>query len=213
MANTDSGICDDVAQYYSAKIAEHGLTARGVDWNGEESQELRFAQLIKLIGGRGYFSINDLGCGYGALLSYLKARFHDFSYSGCDISADMIAAANRFHASRAGQARFTVARKPDGLADYCIASGIFNVRVGRSDGVWSDYLIATLDMLHRYSRRGFAFNCLTSYSDTEKMRPDLYYADPCWLFDHCKRTYSRNVALLHDYGLYEFTILVRKAHE
>jgi len=30
------------------------------------------------------------------------------------------------------------------------------------------------------------------------------------LFDYCKRTYSRDVALLHDYGLYEFTILVRK---
>ena len=42
------------------------------------------------------------------------------------------------------------------------------------------------------------------------MRPDLYYADPCELFDRCKRRYSRNVALLHDYDLYEFTILVRK---
>jgi hypothetical protein len=42
------------------------------------------------------------------------------------------------------------------------------------------------------------------------MRPDLYYGDPCALFDHCKRRYARNVAVLHDYGLYEFTILVRK---
>jgi hypothetical protein len=42
------------------------------------------------------------------------------------------------------------------------------------------------------------------------MRPDLYYADPRAIFDHCKRTFSRWVALLHDYGLYEFTILVRK---
>ncbi|KAQ37574.1 hypothetical protein AJ39_03274, partial [Mycobacterium tuberculosis MD14844] len=61
------------------------------------------------------------------------------------------------------------------------------------------------------SRRGFSFNCLTSYSDASKMRDDLYYADPCALFDLCKRRYSKSVALLHDYGLYEFTILVRKA--
>jgi hypothetical protein len=58
---------------------------------------------------------------------------------------------------------------------------------------------------------GFAFNCLTSYSDAERKRDYLYYADPCALFDLCKRRYSRNVALLHDYGLYEFTLLVRKA--
>ncbi|MGR9969871.1 hypothetical protein ACUOIB_23760, partial [Escherichia coli] len=68
----------------------------------------------------------------------------------------------------------------------------------------------TLDSLDRFSRRGFSFNCLTSYSDEDRKRDYLYYADPCQLFDLCKRRYSRQVALLHDYGLYEFTILVRK---
>ena len=48
------------------------------------------------------------------------------------------------------------------------------------------------------------------YADAERKRPDLYYADPLALFDHCKRRYSREVALLHDYGLYEFTMIVRK---
>jgi len=43
------------------------------------------------------------------------------------------------------------------------------------------------------------------------MRDYLYYGDPCFYFDLCKRSYSRQVALMHDYGLYEFTLLVRKA--
>jgi len=38
----------------------------------------------------------------------------------------------------------------------------------------------------------------------------LYYADPIFLFEHCRRTFSRFVSLIHDYPLYEFTILVRK---
>lgn len=42
------------------------------------------------------------------------------------------------------------------------------------------------------------------------MRDYLYYADPCAVFDYCKRHYSRNVALLYDYQQYEFTSLVRK---
>ena len=109
------------------------------------------------------------------------------------------------------QALFVLSSQPDGAADYGVASGIFNVRLGRSDAEWRAYLEATLDNLDRTSRLGFSFNCLTSYSDAEKMRDYLYYADPCALFDLCKRRYSRNVALLHDYGLYEFTILVRKA--
>jgi hypothetical protein len=38
---------------------------------------------------------------------------------------------------------------------------------------------------------------------------DLYYGDPLFFFDHCKRTFSRTVTLLHDYPLYEWTIHVR----
>jgi hypothetical protein len=109
------------------------------------------------------------------------------------------------------QARFISSSKPDQIADYGIASGIFNVRLGRNDAEWSQYLQLTLDLINETSRDGFAFNCLTSYSDKDKMRNYLYYADPCQLFDLCKRRYSRQVSLLHDYGLYEFTILVRKA--
>ena len=77
------------------------------------------------------------------------------------------------------------------MADYGIASGIFNVRLERSDVEWRDYLETTLNVLDRTSHLGFAFNCLTSYSDTDKMRDYLYYADPCALFDLCKRRYSR----------------------
>jgi hypothetical protein len=68
----------------------------------------------------------------------------------------------------------------------------------------------TIADLAALGTRGFAFNALTLYSDVEKRRPDLHYADPLELFDHCKRTYSRFVTLLHDYPLYEFTILVRR---
>ncbi len=107
-------------------------------------------------------------------------------------------------------ARFIESSEPDAVADYSVASGIFNVRMDRSDSEWLAYLENTLDILDRTSRLGFAFNCLTSYSDEDKKREDLYYADPCRLFDLCKRRYSRHVALLHDYGLYEFTLLVRK---
>lgn len=198
-----------VADYYSARLAEHGQTARGVDWNGEESQNLRFEQLAKILPAAASFSINDVGCGYGALVDYLKARGQDFSYAGNDVSEAMVTAAAQRHAGDA-RVRFTSGAAPATAADYGVASGIFNVRQSHGDAEWLDYIHATLDMLDATSRRGFAFNCLTAYSDAERMRSYLYYADPCALFDHCKRRYSRQVALLHDYGLYEFTILVRK---
>ena len=52
-------------------------------------------------------------------------------------------------------------------------------------------MVDTIDRLAALSTRGFAFNMLTSYSDPEYMRDDLYYGDPRFFFDHCKRRHSR----------------------
>ncbi|NOU40016.1 MAG: class I SAM-dependent methyltransferase [Methylotenera sp.] len=209
MQNNKTDLLTEVAEYYTTKLAEYGETPRGVDWNGEESQALRFEQLCKIIATSSHFSINDLGCGYGALYDLLTNKYEGFSYFGIDVSESMIRTAEQRYINKP-QAHFVLSSKPDRVSDYGVASGIFNVRMGRSDDEWRSYLEATLDVLDGTSRLGFAFNCLTSYSDTDKMRDYLYYADPCVLFELCKRRYSRNVALLHDYGLYEFTILVRK---
>lgn len=203
------GILDEVASYYSGKLAEFGKKPRGVDWNSEQSQFLRFEQLARIIESESAFSVNDLGCGYGALYDYLARQGQAFDYTGIDVSEDMVeAASSRYR--QVGNARFLVSGEPAGMADYGIASGIFNVRQTRDDETWRAYIETTLDALDKTSRLGFSFNCLTRYSEAEKMRDYLYYADPCTLFDHCKRRYSVDVALLHDYGLYEFTILVRK---
>lgn len=210
MQDRRTDLLAEVADYYSEKLAQHGQSPRGVDWNGEESQKLRFEQLCKIIDGRTQFSLNDLGCGYGALNDFLGGRYSGFSYSGIDVSESMIRSAEQRHQGKS-QARFVLASEPDAVADFGVVSGIFNVRLGRSDAEWRAYLEMTLDILDRTSRLGFSFNCLTSYSDSDKKRDYLYYADPCAMFDLCKRRYSRNVALLHDYGLYEFTILVRKS--
>jgi SAM-dependent methyltransferase len=204
-----SDLITDIANYYTAKLVEHGTTPRGVDWNGEESQVLRFQQLCRVINAADSFSINDLGCGYGALLDYLKSCFSTFNYRGFDISFSMIEAARRSHLNHASTC-FVLGGEPDSLADYSLASGIFNVRLHHTDEAWQTYIEATLDKMHQTSRIGFAFNCLTKYSHDDKKRDYLYYADPCWLFQLCKQKYAQNVALFHDYGLYEFTIIVRK---
>ncbi|MBA3580923.1 MAG: class I SAM-dependent methyltransferase [Gammaproteobacteria bacterium] len=209
MQKTQIDLLAEIADYYSTKFTQHGETPCGVDWNGEESQTLRFAQLCKIIDATHPFSINDLGCGYGALYDYLACKYQHFSYSGIDVSDSMIQAAEQRYKNKSN-ARFVLSGNPDEIADYGIASGIFNVRLERPDNEWRSYLEDTLDVLDKTSRIGFSFNCLTSYSDKNKMRDYLYYADPCIIFDFCKRRYSRNVALLHDYELYEFTILVRK---
>lgn len=199
----------EIAHYYTSKLEEFGETPWGVDWNGDVGQKLRFEQLCKLIDTSRPFSINDLGCGYGALYDFLATQTLNFSYCGIDVSENMRKAAEQRYRQKSN-VRFVRSGQPDQCSDYGVASGIFNIRLRRSADEWKSYVGMTLDSLDRTSRLGFSFNCLTSYSDADRMRDYLYYANPGEMFDFCKRRYSRHVSLLHDYGLYEFTILVRK---
>jgi SAM-dependent methyltransferase len=199
----------EVAEYYSDMLTEHGESPRGVDWNSEESQILRFEQVSKLFESKNQFSVNDVGCGYGAFYDFLVERYKLSCYYGNDVSNKMIEAARLRYKGNV-EAHFNVSSELNNIADFSVASGIFNVRLERLDHEWKSYLEETLDMIDQKSRFGFAFNCLSSYSDLAKQREYLYYADPCVIFQMCKKRYSRNVALLHDYGLYEFTILVKK---
>jgi SAM-dependent methyltransferase len=201
-----SELDDGVRRYYAAKFAAHGPTASGVDWNSEASQVLRFRQLLRIADGLESFSLVDFGCGYGALADYLDRVGVDCSYAGYDLSLPMIEHARMSHRTRT----FTAQREQISPADVSVASGIFNVKQDVPNDIWSEHALQTIDDLASLGVRGFAFNMLTSYADAERKRSDLYYADPREIFDHCQQHHSRNVAILHDYGLYEFTVLVRR---
>jgi SAM-dependent methyltransferase len=207
-AMTFDNILAQVDAYYTQKIKSHGATASGVDWNSPESQTLRFEQILKVCGQETSFSINDYGCGYGALADYLAQRKLEGPYCGFDISTEMISAAQELHKGMT-HCRFVPSATDLPVADYTVASGIFNVRLENSSDEWDNYILHTLHQMASVSKRGFSFNALTKYSDADKMRDYLHYTDPLALFDYCKRHFSRFVALLHDYPLYEFTLLVR----
>ncbi len=193
-------------RYYTDKIEQHGPTPAGVDWESRAAQELRFAQLINVCDVSRPFSINDYGCGYGALLDHLEAAGLEVDYRGFDVSERMLEHARERHPGR----EWVEAAEQLRPAEFTVASGLFNLKLDVDDSEWRDYVVETIAALDALSERGFAFNMLTSYSDPPLMRPDLYYGDPLFFFDHCKRRFARNVALLHDYDLYEFTIIVRK---
>jgi SAM-dependent methyltransferase len=197
-----------VARYYAEKLGAHGTTPRGVDWSSDDSQQLRFTQLLRMLeGDAGEPTVLDYGCGYGALAHRLIAAGKPFHYVGFDVCTPMVAQARVD--VRDPRCSFTDSEIGLPVSDYTVASGIFNVRLDASEAHWRSHVIATLATLARQSRKGFAFNMLTRYADREKLQDYLYYADPGEYFKLCKESHSRNVALLHDYDLYEFTVLVK----
>lgn len=197
-----------VTAHYEQALATHGPTARGVDWNDEAGQLLRHRQFLRLIEHDPEASILDLGCGYGDFLPFLRAHGHRGRYIGLDVAPAMVEAARRLHGEGLDRAFFLGAESSE-PADYAIASGILNVIRGADPLAWQSYVDGVIECLARSSRRGFAFNMLSLNSDPERRRADLHYADPAVMLAAMITRHGRHAAVLQDYGLWEFTLLVR----
>lgn len=193
--------------YYQESFASHGATPAGVGWKDARSQRLRFEKLAYLLTPRPErpVTVNDFGCGYAALFDYLDSLYgvQLARYFGYDVDQAMLDAAHTRTDSRATLIR---AREITQEADYSFVSGTFNVKGGASNEAWSRYVERSVAQLAMRSRIGFAFNLMSTYVDFTK--PDLFYADPAHFFGFCKSRISRYVTLLHDYPLYECTLVV-----
>jgi SAM-dependent methyltransferase len=201
----------DVERYYTQKVLMYGATAPGVDWTCRPTQELRFVQLLKLCDFRLPFSLNDVGCGYGALLSFLAKRHRGakVDYLGTDLSQAMI---DQVKPSRRPsiRSRFVVASSIPRVADYSVASGIFNVRLQQSTACWTLFVEQMLTAMHAASRLGFAVNFLAPVGSGMQDIPELYRTSPEVWMHYCERQFNAKVELARDYGMCEFTLLVRR---
>lgn len=199
-----------IHEYFKNKLEIHGTTAQGADWNSKIAQEIRFKQLSRVIDKSMAFSILDFGCGYGALADYLNVQDFRFeNFYGYDILESMVQEAYKLHPDT-GKYFFSTNFVDFPQVDYCIASGVFNIKLDFSYRGWTEYVLECLNQMNQLAIKGISVNFLTKYSDPDRMSSRLYYADPNFMFDYCKTHFSKNVALLHDYRLYDFTILVKK---
>jgi SAM-dependent methyltransferase len=207
-------ICSDVDNYYTARVKRHGATPLGVDWSCQATQALRFVQLLKLCDFSAAFSLNDVGCGYGALVPFLAARHAgcEIDYLGIDLSRAMIGRARRRFAGP--QCRFAVSAKSPRIADYTVASGVMNVNVGYSRQDWEMFIESMLRQMHETSRRGLAVNFMIADSepgaDDHSDRMRLYKTIPEPWIRFCQAELKCSVELVNNYGMKEFTLLVRR---
>lgn len=203
---TQPAIHAAVAAYYAARLAEHGPSARGVDWASQESQELRFANLLEGIAWTDSPTVLDYGCGYGALSGYLDRRGVVCRYQGYDLVPGMVEAARTLHPCR----EFTSSEDVLTPADVVIASGIFNVKRDTPVADWERYVEETLARLWSLTRRSLSFNLLPPASPAHLARPHLYYADPAATVDRCQQLTDGTVTLREGYGLWEYTVTISR---
>lgn len=200
-----------VEAYYTGKLTEYGATPLGVDWSCQATQWLRFVQLLRLCSFDTPVSLNDLGCGYGELATFLHQHYPQATvdYLGTDLSPAMVRRARRRHRGDSAT-RFGVGRTCRRPADYSVASGIMNVMLGYPVPLWEDFVRNILLDMHRHSRRGFAVNFCVSRR-AELQADELYCSDPEPWVRYCEAELGCSVEVVSNYGLPEYTLLIRRA--
>ncbi|MCJ7764330.1 MAG: class I SAM-dependent methyltransferase [Thiovulaceae bacterium] len=142
----------DNSKYYNEVVQRHGVTARGVHWNSQETQYKRFEILLEMIDLSGEESVVDVGCGFADLYLYMqKKSTMPRSYVGLEIMETMVdEARKRVDCEiRVCDALFD----PLPQADYYICSGAMNI-------LTRDETRLFIRRCFEASRRGFVFNIL-----------------------------------------------------
>src|SRR3989304_3245510 len=116
-----SSFLHPVKTHYQSCRDKHGATPQGVDWKDYEAQYMRFRALARLFDSG---TVNDWGCGYGAFY-----KFCGPGYTGYDIVPQTLE-----------HGRFILSDRPTELADYTVASGLFNVKLAIPHTEWVSYL-------------------------------------------------------------------------
>jgi SAM-dependent methyltransferase len=199
-----------IADYYTSKVKRFGCTPFGVDWTCIATQEMRFVQLLKLCNLSLPFTMNDLGCGYGAMVGFLQRQYSacNIDYLGVDLSKEMVRRARR-QWRRVERVRFVEGYHSPRTADYSVASGIFNVRQAESHDSWEAFIRETLQHLAATSSRGFAVNFVEAFPCGERGVPGLYTTTPEPWIGFCVDHIGADVEVIEGYGMREFSLLVR----
>ncbi len=180
---------------YHRSASDYPNDYRGVKWESEALQLLRFKILCEISPLLFSSSILDVGSGLGHLVDYLTNQNYTGQYKGIDICAQMVQLAKKRYPIFTFENNDLDSIKNNSF-DFVLASGIF---------AFVDYTQSQLIIQKLYSKanKGIAFNCLSVYESDKKK--GLFYCNPNDIFDICKRL-TPYVTLRHDYLENDFTI-------
>ena len=181
-----------VADEYNSRFIKYGAQPKSSLWFSEQRQILRFDLIIDCIKRNPlprYFSVNDIGCGYGGFLQRLQDNFSNdrFSYAGFDLAKSPIAYCERKYAKKG--TRFYLIGTPLEMADYSVMSGTFNYAPDLTVKAWKDYLFTNLSSIWNLTRSSMIFNLMIS--EQEKITSQgISYIQKETVVNFCQRNFG-----------------------
>ncbi len=197
-----------IARHYEDCLDRYGDTHRGVDWPKAKDAETRYRVMLELLRDSDPITLLDFGCGAGHLLDYMiQSQIPNVEYSGLDISEKFVTLCHSKYPEHTF-VQMDVLTDASSLEhfDYIVANGVFTEKRNLSFQQMWLFVRNVISILWSRTRRGLAFNVMSTHVDWE--RDDLFHLPFDDLADFLTDKVSRNFIFRNDYGLFEYTAYV-----
>jgi trans-aconitate methyltransferase len=189
---------NEIAAFYDRRVVEFGHDPRACDYGRAASQQRKFEVLSRALNYSG-LSVLDVGCGFADYADFLAARFSGVTYSGIDLSSEMIVKARALHPSLDLKVGNLIEQTECPDYDVISANGIF-YRLGEDAPLLMRDLVTAM---FRRCRKAVTFNTLSLWAPQQELGE--FYADPAEVLSWCRQL-TPWVVLRHDYMPHDFTI-------
>ena len=140
----------DNTKLYTASLQKYGQSAKGINWNSQAHQFIRFEQIASMLPNDLHnYTLGDVGCGFGDFYHFLDQK--PKSYTGYDLMEQMVDIATTNTHQSIHQLDATTTQPH--TADFIVCSGALNI-LSRFE------TILFLRNCFNASREAFIFNAL-----------------------------------------------------
>lgn len=212
MASDHEPISATFRNYHEKRFDDYGPTSEGVDWGTDQAKvDLRYAKMLAIMDGDSdpRPSLLDVGCGFGGLLTYARAKGRDVAYTGMDLAANMVDWGNQNHKDAQFRQGDFFDHDPAEKFDYIVCNGIVTQKMDHSGLAMEQFSNRLIRRMFESCNRGIAINFMTTRVNFTVNR--LYYRSPVEAFAWCLNEITPHVRIDHSYPLYDYTIYLLRA--
>ena len=159
-------ISEIMKSHYTETYLQHGDTSKGVDWGINSAQaENRQHQMLSVanlsINRNQFFSILDVGCGYGALADLIDEKGLKVKYTGVDIVPEMVTNAKKRHPDKSFLEEDFLATNSS-RHDYVVCNGILTQKLTATKLEMDHYAKVIIRKMFELCNIGIAFNIMNT---------------------------------------------------
>lgn len=174
---------EKVSLYYDKACRAANTGWQASLWLSAEDQYYRYVLMGQMLNWQGC-SVLDIGCGQGDLYQFIKERSKNVTYTGVDISQEMVTAAKRrFPDAEFLHADFLSEDFQPKQYDFVLGIGTFAVKL---DGNQMEYFKRSINKLYKIANRavGITLSSVKSAYDM-KFEEFYHYYDPAEVLNIC----------------------------